>query len=115
MSFDVPATNEVTGAKLIRIPENAAYAEIDWKATEKLSFTLSGRYNSSEDDVDPDTFMGTTNKSWTTLDLAARYAVSDKLEFYGRVENLTDEDYQDVAGYGEPGTAIYGGVRVRFE
>lgn len=109
------ATNEVTGAKLIRIPENAAYAEIDWKVTKKLNLTLTGRYNSSEDDVDPDTFLGTTNKSWSTFDLAARYAVSDKLEVYGRVENLTDEDYQDVAGYGEPGTAVYGGVRVRFE
>lgn len=109
------ATNEVTGAKLIRIPENAAYAEVDWRVTDKLNLTLTGRYNSSEDDVDPDTFLGTTNKSWTTLDLAARYAVSDKLELYGRVENLTDEDYQDVAGYGEPGTAVYGGVRIRFE
>lgn len=109
------ATNEVTGAQLIRIPENAAYAEVDWRVTEKLNLTLTGRYNSSEDDVDPNTFLGTTNKSWTTLDLAARYAVTDKLEVYGRVENLTDEDYQDVAGYGEPGAAVYGGVRVRFE
>ncbi len=109
------AVNEVTGAKLIRIPENAAFAEINWKATEKLSVTLTGRYNSAEDDLDPDAFLATTNKSWTRFDLAARYAVSDKLELYGRVENLTDEDYQDVAGYGQPGAAVYAGVRVRFE
>ena len=108
------ATNEVTGAKLIRIPENAAFIELDWRATEKLNLSLTGRYNSSEDDVDPDTFLSTTNKSWTRFDVAARYAISDKLEVYGRVENLTDEQYQDVAGYGAPGASVYGGVRIRF-
>ena len=109
------ATNEMTGAKLIRIPENAAFVELDWRATEKLNLSLTGRHNSSEDDVDPNTFLATTNISWTRFDVAARYAITDRLEIYGRVENVTDETYQDVAGYGTPGASVYGGVRVRFQ
>jgi vitamin B12 transporter len=44
----------------------------------------------------------------------ASFPVGDHLEVYGRVDNLTDENYQTAYGYGTYGRAAYGGVRVRF-
>jgi vitamin B12 transporter len=41
--------------------------------------------------------------------------VNDRIELYARVDNLFDEQYQTVAGYGTLGRAAYAGVRVKFD
>ncbi|BBD00698.1 MULTISPECIES: TonB-dependent receptor plug domain-containing protein [Sphingobium] len=46
--------------------------------------------------------------------IRASFPVGEQLEVYGRVDNLTDENYQTAYGYGTYGRAAYGGVRVRF-
>ncbi len=45
----------------------------------------------------------------------AELPVGERLALYGRVENVTGERYQTVAGYGTLSRAAYGGVRLRFE
>ncbi len=34
---------------------------------------------------------------------------------YGRIENLFDEKYQNVATYGTEGRTAYGGIRVKLD
>jgi vitamin B12 transporter len=46
--------------------------------------------------------------------LRASFALSRRIEVYGRVENLFDERYQTVRTYGTPGRSAYAGVRVRM-
>jgi vitamin B12 transporter len=109
------ATNAVTGRRLIRIPEYTAFVEADWQATPALGLTATVRYNGEEtDSVRPRNPRGLV-EAWTRIDLAGRYRLSDRVELFGRVENLLDENYQDIFGYGTPGLSAYGGVRVRFE
>ena len=48
------------------------------------------------------------------LTLRASVPLGEHLELYGRVENVTDAQYQTVAGYGTYGRSAYGGVRVRW-
>jgi vitamin B12 transporter len=48
------------------------------------------------------------------LDLSVSYDASDTFELYGRVQNATDELYQEVIGYNTAERSIYGGVRLRF-
>lgn len=51
---------------------------------------------------------------FTTVDVAARYAINDTVTLTGRVENLFDSDAQEVWGYvGRPRT-IYVGLDARF-
>ena len=52
--------------------------------------------------------------SYTVADVAGAYRLTEALELVFRVSNLTDEDYQEVLGYGRPGRAYYGGLRGRF-
>ena len=40
--------------------------------------------------------------------------IGKHLEVYGRVENLFDEKYMTVYGYGTYGRAAYGGIRVKL-
>jgi len=48
------------------------------------------------------------------LDLSATFDATELLQIYGRVQNATDEAYQEVVGYNTAGRSIYGGVRMRF-
>lgn len=47
--------------------------------------------------------------------IRAEMPIGDRRSLYGRVENLTDEKYQVVSGYGTCGRAAYGGVRVKLD
>lgn len=96
------------GNRLVRIPENTADIAVSWSPVSRITTTLSARYNDEEFDT-----FGTA-AHWWRVDLAATYAVSEKLELYGRIENLFDEDYQQVFGYGTPGLSAIGGFRYRF-
>ena len=66
------------------------------------------RYNGEEQDS-----SGVVG-SWTRVDLSGRYQVSDKVELYARVENLLDEHYQQILGYGTPGLSGSIGARLTF-
>lgn len=53
-------------------------------------------------------------KAYSLVDIRASLPLSDRLEVYGRVENLLDRQYQTLAGYGMPGRGASIGVRSRF-
>ena len=55
-----------------------------------------------------------TLKAFTLVNLAGVWKLSDRLELFGRVENLADQHYQEVYGFNTPGRAAYAGVRARF-
>ena len=46
-------------------------------------------------------------------DAAGSWALADGVEVTARVENLTDETFQEVLGYGEPGRSVFVGLRLR--
>jgi vitamin B12 transporter len=109
------AIDETTGRPLPRVPDNAAFLEADWQAAERLGLSLTVRYNGKESDAirlrNPDGVI----PDWTRIDLAARYRIGEHAELFGRIENLADEAYQDIFGFGEPGRSVYAGVRVKLE
>jgi vitamin B12 transporter len=51
---------------------------------------------------------------YALVTLRTSVPLGDKLELYGRVENLTDAGYETVAGYGTYGRSAYAGVRVKW-
>ncbi len=53
-------------------------------------------------------------KDYMLVNLAASYNVTKNLQLFGRVDNLFDRQYEEVAGYGTPGIGGYGGVKVSF-
>lgn len=42
------------------------------------------------------------------------YSHNENTELYLRGENLLDQQYQTVAGYGTPGISVFSGVKARF-
>ena len=52
--------------------------------------------------------------SYGLLTLRASLPLGERFELYGRVENVTDTDYQTVAGYGTYGRSAFLGVRAKW-
>ena len=57
---------------------------------------------------------GTRGDDYTTVDTTFSYALNDSSEAYLRVENLFDEEYQTINGFGTSDRAFYLGLRSRF-
>ncbi len=61
-----------------------------------------------------------TNNNVVRLDgyevvtLRASMPLGERLEIFGRVENLLDEDYQTVSGYNTAGRGFFGGLRAKL-
>jgi len=103
--------------KEIRRAPTIASANLTWRApADRGSATLTVRYNGDMTDSDFSAFPArtVTLKSFTLVNLAGAWNVTDHVEVFGRVENLTDESYQEVYGFNTAGRAAYAGVRARF-
>lgn len=102
----VDAVDRATGARLLRIPRHSATIAAAVTPTERLELSASLILNGREAD------FPAPNAAFARLDLRAAFRLSDAVELYGRIENATGADYQDVSGYGEPGRTVYGGARL---
>jgi vitamin B12 transporter len=97
------------GNELTRLPETSANVTVSFDPEGPFSGAVLVRYNGEEANTN-----GTDLDSWTRLDLTGSYDLNDKVELYGRIENVYDEDYQQILGYGTPGTSGSLGLRLRF-
>ncbi|MDT8758715.1 TonB-dependent receptor [Sphingomonas psychrotolerans] len=100
------------GNQLARRPRDTASLSADYRLPFGLS--LGGTVT-----IVGDSFNDQGN--FTRLDgfalgsIRAEMPIGDRFAVYGRIENLTDEKYQVVSGYGTYGRAAYAGVRLKFD
>lgn len=104
----INAFNAETGLVLPRRPKNLLNLNVDHHLTPKLSLGLgvffSGRQQDGESFLD----------AYKTVDLRAQYSLSQRINFFARIENIFDEDYQMVRGYGTRGLSLFFGLRARY-
>lgn len=94
---------------IVYLPDNKASAAVNWSATDKLNLNVNGLYVSERNDV-----SGVELNSYTLLNIAASYEVTEAFEVYGKIDNLLDKDYEEVAGYETHGIMPYIGLKYRF-
>ncbi|HWP34210.1 MAG TPA: TonB-dependent receptor, partial [Thermodesulfobacteriota bacterium] len=112
------ARDDETGARLLRRPRHQGSARITVRPVAGGAATLSGLYVGSRRDV----FAGGAAAElggYVRLDASATYRLARvpgvrSLELLGRVENLLDREYQEVAGFPALGTSLLAGVRGTF-
>jgi vitamin B12 transporter len=92
-------------------PQDSANLSLDWQSPwrVKLGTTLQ---------MVGDSFDNASNSvrldGYVLASVRAALPINDSFEVYGRVENLFDENYTNVAGYSTYGRSAYVGVRARF-
>jgi len=96
---------------LIYRPRHTGGAYLNIKPTDKLNVNLNAQYVGKRYRT---TDNGEEMSAYTLLNLAASYDINTWLTIFGRVENLTDKNYQSIYEYGEPGIGFYGGIRTTF-
>ena len=107
----VDARDRDTGARLPRRAADAVSVSADYVWPFGLStgatVTMVG-----------DSFNDATNlvrlDGYAIANVRASFPIMEKLEIYGRIDNVTDAKYATVYGYGTYGRSAFGGVRVRF-
>lgn len=100
------------GNDLARRPHHTVTVSADW-TTPLADLALGGDIR-----LVGNRFDNAANTSrldgYALVTLRASLPVTESIELYGRVENLTNADYRTIAGYGTPGRAAYLGARARF-
>ncbi len=89
-------------------PKHRFNAAIAWTPMNRLTLSSSVLFNGQELD------RSFTLDSFTLVTLRAEYALTDQLDFTVRIENLTDVNYQDNAGFGTAPLSAFAGLRMRF-
>ncbi len=103
-------SQDINGDPRPRRPEHMANLGVQWTTlSDRLTLGLHARL--SQDAVDVD---GTEMDDYEVLDLNASFQVLEGLELFGRVENVTDEDYEEVSTYNTSGAAGYVGLKYSF-
>ena len=99
------------GNVLARRPKHSASLSADYAAGRGLSFgaTLLMVGDSFDDAANAVPIDG-----YTLAGVRAAWAIDERFELYGRIENLFDERYQTVATYGAAGRAAYLGLRAKL-
>jgi vitamin B12 transporter len=110
------AEDEKTGLTLVRRPRNKWSLEMSYRFWKGANLNLVYRYVGERFDYDYSTFPATRVKlsQYALVNLAASYDVTPHFQIFGRVENLVNEDYEEVLGYGTPGRSVFGGLKLSF-
>jgi len=108
-SYTFIDSDDGNGNALARLPESTGNISASFDPDGPFSGAVLVRYNGEEANTD-----GSKLDSWTRVDLTGSYDLNETVEIYGRIENLLDEEYQQILGYGTPGLSGSVGVRLRY-
>src|SRR5262245_23443584 len=112
--------NREIGLPLYRRPRHSGSTSVTFIG-EKFNANLDGLFIGKRRDYDPALFsrfdqQGNPiyNGGYTKLDLAGSYRINSSISFFGRIENLLNQDYEEVLGYPAYRLNFSAGMRFRI-
>ncbi len=115
-SYTYTDGEDSSGAELIRRPKHLASLNVNYRfLDDRANANLGIVYNGRTTDWAYDTFYNryvVNLTPYTLVNLAGSYALTERVEVFGRIENLFDRRYEDAWTYGTPGRAGYLGLRM---
>jgi vitamin B12 transporter len=108
------AEDQKTHSTLARRPRNKWSAEVNYRFLGQGNVNLTYLYIGGRFDDDYSTFPPTRVKlsKYTLVNLAASYDLTPHLQAFGRLDNLLNEDYEEIRGYGTPGRSVFAGLKL---
>ncbi len=108
-------TTSLPAKQLLRRAPHKAQVDVQYTYHQLWDATLSGVYYSQRDDASPVSPFGRAHiGGYTLVDLAGNYHLTKSLTVYGRIDNLLDQKYEEVLGFGTSRIALYAGLRFDF-
>jgi vitamin B12 transporter len=106
--------DQQTGASLLRRPQNKGALLAQYRPFEGVEVfarwsVFGGRFDNDFSGSSPGRVrLG----AYSLFDLGGSYDITDHVQFFTRIENLFDKEYENVLGYGTYGAAAFGGLRI---
>jgi len=108
------------GSTEIRRAEHEASFQLGYSfPDDQTRFNMEIRHVSGNMDtfflpVPPYTSTNVTLPDYTLVNVGLTHQLTDNVQLYSRVTNLTDQDYQEVLGYHTEGRVMHFGLNTRF-
>ena len=107
------ATNQDTGARLLRRPANKVAIGIDqYFLDRRANLNLNLRCVGQRDDFDPITFGTTQLPRYTVANVQGYYDWTKSIRLFGRIDNLFDQKYEEVFAFATPRFSVFAGVTI---
>ncbi|ORU93066.1 MAG: TonB-dependent receptor [Cycloclasticus sp. symbiont of Bathymodiolus heckerae] len=110
IAFGIDELSVEKGNSIPSIPKHTLKWGVDWNVSEKFAVGFDAVYNSSQyfrgDEANASSKVG----GYTVFNLHGRYAVTNNLDIFARVDNVFDREYETFGLYGEPDEAPGFGV-----
>jgi len=105
------STRDLAGKRLARKPDTLLNFNAEYAASQKIHLGAGIRASGESFDDAANTVL---LKSYVLADLRIRYVINDRVELYGRLDNITDSRYETAEGYGQPGRRLWLGLHTRL-
>ena len=118
LNYTYTDTEDPEGKPLVRRPKNKVFFNAQYRFLKKGTVNLDIHWVderktiSSANDVDGNRVEALD--AYTLVNLSAYYHLSDRLQIYGRIDNLFDEFYEEAWSFATPGISALGGVKFSF-
>jgi vitamin B12 transporter len=111
LNYTFTRTEDENDDELLRRPKHKASVDIDFRVTDKMTFSTSLLHTGSRYDVNG---LGTRIKrgGYSVINVAANYQVTPKARIFGRIDNLGDKEYEPAYGFQALGYAAYLGLEL---
>lgn len=117
-AYTYTETQDAAGDRLVRVPRHDLSLGLDAEITGQLRGRLVARHVADVIDAafDPPAFERelVPLDDYTVADASLTYRLRQGPEAFLRVENILNEDYQTVRGFGTAGRSFYAGLRASF-
>jgi len=105
------ATDE-NGKRLARRPKHTFNMGLDYYVNEDLHMGLYGNYVGERYDLADE--QGEQTGKYALANFSADYKLNNNLDFYLKVDNISDKYYQESDGYATAGRSYYVGLNAKY-
>src|SRR5256884_929008 len=105
--------SQLQGARLPRRPRNEVYVSASYLWWKRLRTVVEAKFVNAREELN----FGGPNfdiEDYSFVTIAAESEITPHVSIFGRLDNLTNEQYSEVFGFPALGRAAYGGAKVRF-
>ena len=116
LSYTYTDSKQDDGSRKDRLPIHKGSLSANIYPTPELTITPSILYVGERNDTSYLDWSPreVTLKEYVILNLAASYQINEYLKVFGRIHNLLDKNYEEVADYGTAGASGYLGLKASF-
>lgn len=108
LNYTYTDSEDKDGNRLLRRPLHTGNFDLNFHFLEDKMVNVNILYIGERDDSNE------TLDDYILVNLAASHQITDNLKGFVRVDNLFDEEYEEVSGYGTAGLSGYAGVKLSF-